>query len=226
MTNTEFSNEFDILYNNISSNQAPGLDEYEKSIFLTRAQEAIVLELYNGKNASWESFENTEEIRKYLSNLVGVKILEAVNTSSIIPISNTSQFFILPDDLWFIVHESVKYENKDVENIEIVPVTHDEYNRIAKNPFRKPKDKRVLRIDVSKNDDTSLIELVPTNGNYIGNYTIRYIKTLQPIILEDLNGLSINGKSNKTECKLNPALHYSILERAVLLAKASMGTLK
>ena len=29
MTNQEFSNEFDILYNNVTSNQAPGLDEYE-----------------------------------------------------------------------------------------------------------------------------------------------------------------------------------------------------
>lgn len=35
--NEEFSNEFDVLYNNISSNQAPGLDQYEKSVFFTRA---------------------------------------------------------------------------------------------------------------------------------------------------------------------------------------------
>lgn len=40
--NQEFSDEFDVLYNNISSNQAPGLDEYEKSLFLTRAQDDIV----------------------------------------------------------------------------------------------------------------------------------------------------------------------------------------
>ena len=31
MTNAEFSNEFDILYNSITPNQAPGLDEYEKN---------------------------------------------------------------------------------------------------------------------------------------------------------------------------------------------------
>ena len=35
MTITEFSNQFDVLYNNITSNQAPGLNEYEKSVFLT-----------------------------------------------------------------------------------------------------------------------------------------------------------------------------------------------
>jgi hypothetical protein len=37
MTNPEFSDEFDIYYNNITSNQAPGLNEYEKSVFLTEA---------------------------------------------------------------------------------------------------------------------------------------------------------------------------------------------
>ena len=42
MTTQEFSLEFDLLYNNISSNQAPGLTEYEKSTFLTQAQEEIV----------------------------------------------------------------------------------------------------------------------------------------------------------------------------------------
>ena len=37
MTLEEFSNEFDILYNNSMSNAAPGVDEYEKSVFLTKA---------------------------------------------------------------------------------------------------------------------------------------------------------------------------------------------
>ena len=42
MTLQEFSDEFDVLYNNISSNQAPGLNEYEKSVFLPKAQNEIV----------------------------------------------------------------------------------------------------------------------------------------------------------------------------------------
>ena len=37
MTTQEFSNEMDIQYNNVMSNAAPGLDEYEKSVFLTKA---------------------------------------------------------------------------------------------------------------------------------------------------------------------------------------------
>lgn len=42
MTIQEFSDQFDVLYNNITSNQAPGLNEYEKSLFLTKAEKEIV----------------------------------------------------------------------------------------------------------------------------------------------------------------------------------------
>lgn len=61
MTNLEFSNEFDVLYNNITSNQAPGLDEYEKSVFLTKAQDEIVKAYFNPKsNKVQEGFDGNE----------------------------------------------------------------------------------------------------------------------------------------------------------------------
>ena len=41
----ELELEFDILINNISSNQAPGFTPLEKSIFLTEAQELYTPEL-------------------------------------------------------------------------------------------------------------------------------------------------------------------------------------
>lgn len=62
MTNQEFSNEFDVLYNNIMSNQAPGLDEYEKSVFLTKAQDEIVKNYFNPKgNKYQEGFDGNEK---------------------------------------------------------------------------------------------------------------------------------------------------------------------
>ena len=74
MTTQEMSNEFDILWNNIMSNQAPGLDEYEKSVFLTQAQEEIVTQLYNGTLG--DGFESTEQNREYLSNLITSEIYD------------------------------------------------------------------------------------------------------------------------------------------------------
>ena len=57
MTTKEFSDAIDSLLmpHNIT------LDEYEKSLFLTQAQEQIVIELYSGRSNKVSSFESTEE---------------------------------------------------------------------------------------------------------------------------------------------------------------------
>ena len=46
MTTQEFSDQFDVLYNNIGSDQAPGINEYEKSVFLTKAEKQLVREYF------------------------------------------------------------------------------------------------------------------------------------------------------------------------------------
>jgi len=78
MTTTEFSNEFDIGISSYLrklgfSNdqiQAVTFDEYEKSVFLTKGEGDLVIELVSGKNINADSFEKTEEIRRYLDSLV------------------------------------------------------------------------------------------------------------------------------------------------------------
>lgn len=81
MTTQEFSDEFDILASSYrrfkdfdQMEQLDSLDfnEYEKSIYLTRAQEDIVKELYSGKYTG-ESFESSEKIRRELEILVEQK---------------------------------------------------------------------------------------------------------------------------------------------------------
>lgn len=85
MTCKEFSNEFDILLNSyralnkyIEGNvpNTINLNEYEKSIFLTQAQEDLILLAYDGINPLRESFEGSEKIRKYLNELVRIKELD------------------------------------------------------------------------------------------------------------------------------------------------------
>lgn len=47
MTAAEMKEAFNVYYNNIDSNVAPGLDDYEISLFLTRAQEDIATDYGN-----------------------------------------------------------------------------------------------------------------------------------------------------------------------------------
>lgn len=218
MSNEEFLVQFDVLYNNIASNQAPGLNVCEKSMFLTKAEKDIVLSLYNGKNANLEGFEETEELRRYLAPLVAEDTLIPLDNVISKPtgMGSTSNFFELPADLWLITYEAVHFiggKCDGTNTMQVIPMTQDEYHRLRKNPFRGPNKRRAIRLDMA-ND---LVEIICQY--VVEDYYVRYIKKLEPIILEDLpDDLTIDGISVATECMLPEILHDSILERAVELA--------
>ena len=226
MTTEEFSNEFDALLNSYSNIGSFGktsntieLDEYEKSVFLTKAQEEVVIDLYNGKNPFRDSFEKTEEVRSYLRELIRTyRTTERQNGYT--GLTENSVFFKLPEDLWFITYESVNLggslECSDGEDIMVFPVTQDEFHRIRRNPFRGAGKRRVLRIDAGGN----IIEIVSKYDVY--SYMVRYLAKPKPIIVNDLpSDLLINNIGTRTECELNPVIHRTILERAVKLAQMS-----
>ena len=70
MNRFEMSNEMDVLLSAYTLDVAIVLDEYEKSVYLTKAQEDIVLEIYNGRNNLGISFESNEEARRLLVEAV------------------------------------------------------------------------------------------------------------------------------------------------------------
>lgn len=224
MTTKEFSDAFDTMLNSYGDfSGILAFDEYEKSLFLTQAQEQIVIELYTGRNNKGSSFEKTEEMRTSLKSLI--KTSTCNDIGELKGISKYSKFFTLPKDVLFITYESATLDDKTAgckngSEILIVPVTQDEFNTIMENPFRQASKRRALRLDYgTTNDDTNVVEIV-TKYN-IKDYTIRYLSKPTPIILADLDGLSIDNETKTTECKLNSVLHKSILERAVLLALTS-----
>ena len=232
MSIKEFSSGFDTLLNShavaagFGKADSPAtieLDEYEKSLFLTNAQEEIALSLYNGRNPSLLSFEETEELRRYLSNLIREAELKPLSSSSGKPIGidSKSKFFTLPEDLWFITYESVLLEEGKCENhttMDVVPVRQDEYHKIKKNPFRGANDRRALRLDLSEGN----VEIVCKYP--ISEYYIRYLKQLKPIILTQLDDdTELRGKKTPMTSELPESLHLRILNRAVEMALQSRG---
>lgn len=90
MTNQEFSDQFDVFYNNITSNQAPGLDEYEKSVFLTRAQDEIIKAYFTpGTNKLGAGFDDTERRQIDFSMLINV-VSYTANYKSISSLSSAT----------------------------------------------------------------------------------------------------------------------------------------
>jgi hypothetical protein len=232
MTRENFSNGFDTLLNSYANAAQFGdahakadiaLDEYEKSLFLTQAQEEEVLSLYNGKNIDRESFEATEELRRYLAPLIEEAELHPIETTNGKPlgVDSNSKFFTLPEGLWFITYEAAIITDGKCEGtttLDVYPVRQDEYHKIKKNPFRGANDRRALRLDLSEGN----VEIISKYG--VTSYYVRYLRKLSPIVLIDFGSeISVNGKSEATDCELPDILHQRILERAVMLALKAKG---
>ena len=225
MTNLEFSREFDILYNNITSNQAPSLNSYEKSVFLTEAEEQYQQELVSGIGG-----KDNNRILAILSPFITRKeytpselqsdtfSFEKRGTNSVSIVSEDK------DNVLVILRESAMChdENCATHPCNIYPVKEDEVNHILLNPFRFNKN-IVLRVDEYGNPDSRYRRTLIYKGT-LDSYTIIYVRPCKPIILFDENNdfdLSVNEFGYETSCEFPASCHRRILEMAVLRAKAA-----
>lgn len=215
----ELSNLFDTLLQPYITKDIPGeqntlaFDEYEKSIFLTKAQEQIVLELY-------QELEQSEENRKYLSNLIKTGNYVPVGEQDETLINNTFKSYKveIEDSVLFMIYEQciLSDDNNCINGriVSVVPTIHDDLDKVLKNPFKSPNNRKVIRLDFDNK-----IELISKYN--ISNYKIRYLKKPNPIILVTLEDLNIDKKQEVSNGETNPILHERIVQRAVQLAVQS-----
>ena len=233
MTIQEFSNEFDVLYNNIMSNQAPGLDEYEKSVFLTKAQSEIIKNYFNPKgNKYQEGFDGSQKRQVDFSKLMKTYASSGTAPAPTSFFGNVTGAYKItwPDDVFVVVNEVVDVTKKDDDRkyrLQVIPIKYDEYLRVSSKPYKQPLKNQAWRIINGEND----INLIVGHLNSVSDdgYHIRYVKHPKPIILESLVGsdLSINTEKNAMGCELDSEIHPEILQRAVELARAAYaGDLK
>ncbi len=234
MTTKEFDLEFDLLYDNASKG-APGLDLYEKSVFLTQAQDEIVKEAYSGFTPSRVGFEGSEKRRRQLSELVKDYKVDTPlfdltgNVDGVTKnLVGDSQFFLLPDDLMYILQERVTLSSTDVnlnnKIIMVKPINHDDFNIEYTNPFKKPNKRKAWRLDLFQGGASQRVELFAIAE--IKRYHIRYVKRPRPIILANFDseddlaglGLSVDGHNTEITSELNTEIHRDILSRAVDIA--------
>jgi len=228
MTTQELKNEFLIHYNAIASNSSPGLDDYEISVYLTKAQLELIKDYYDPlSNRKKTGFENTEKRRSDLKGLIKSFKTNISNISED-GLHPTSRFFKLSSDVFLIIYEQYQIVSLDCNNgklIKVVPITHDDYNIQIHNPFKNPDSNTVWRLDVTYDNNETVVELIsPFNTSNSPYYSGRYLKYPTPIIVGDLNtlfpsdDLSIDGLNAVSECELGEGIHREIVDRAVELA--------
>lgn len=238
MTNEEFSNEFDVLYNSITSNQAPGLDEYEKSVFLTKAQSEILREYFNSRvDGTNGGFDGSQKRQYDFSFLIKTTILDAnlANESEeeyIPKIDNRGYLFNFPEDYFLSINEVIRDDESSNKFYSVVSISYSDYQRLMTKPYAYPPKRVAWRLFIGtiqktlENTTKVTVPVAEIIGKFVGNsnnwnYTLRYVKKPNPIILINLtdDDLSIEGKKTETPCEFPSQLHQEILERAVTLAK-------
>lgn len=225
----QMAEEFLILYDKITNFDAPGYNDNEISVFLNKAQERLVFQYYNQRaNSSNEGFEGTEKRRKELSNLV--------KDVTVIPEPHDSDFnypngvFVeVPEEFMFTIAEDclisltscvdngLPVESTETrKRVRIYPVTHDMYVRNINNPWKKPYNNLVWRMDYSQDSDTTYYpfrhELI-TDGTYtVVSYHARYLKRPRSIVVDRTN------VANAIDSELNPIILEGIIDEAVKIA--------
>ena len=235
MTIEEFSDQFDLLYNNITSNQAPGLSEFEKSVFATKAEKEIVKNYFSpqspGNNLK-EGFDESAKRQADFSMLMKTSNCTKQNTFSEGKIDDRSTVWSFPTDMFIAINEAIKTTND--KRLQVIPLKYDEYTRLMSKPYKRPLKNQGWRLinsgavaadsGTGRGTATKYVEIITNSWDSISTYSIRYIKTPSPILLADFtaDGLSIDGQSTKSpKIDIDPILHEDILQRAVELAKVA-----
>ena len=170
MTNQEFSDTFATLLNSYNTQAQFGeqaskreivLDEYEKSVLLTQAQDIIVKSYFDGSlNQQSQGFDDSTRRQVDFSSLIKVATLEKVS-------GDTNTFddrgivYQMPrkgestdsTDVLFILNESLTKETyeedgktvKSSERYVIVPINYKEYDREMSKPYAQPLKKQAWR---------------------------------------------------------------------------------
>ena len=150
MTTQEFSDQFDLLYNNITSNQAPGLNEWEKSVFLTKAQEEILKNYFSPKgNPKQDGFDDTQKRQIDFSILMKSAELNPVTDANYVKFDfrNESHPYYFPSDLFLPINEQVLSGNIPYT---VVPLSYSEYSRLMSKPYKYPLKYQAWRLMTNK----------------------------------------------------------------------------
>ena len=255
MTTQEFSNTFDTLLNSYNSQGMFGeqasrgeivLDEYEKSVLLTQAQDIIVKQYFEGGGVNG-GFDDSARRQVDFSNLITVEEITKEASPTLTPYDERSLIYKTPTTVTgkakvlYILNEKIVVSTTSGQpavttkrQYVVVPINYKEYDRQMSKAYAQPLKKQAWRL--FQDGGTSALdlysEIIPVENSItsgeIPKYKIRYIRRPQPIILTNLDfttqaDLEIDGIKTVSECELNPILHMDILNKAVELAYSTRG---
>lgn len=201
MTLEEFSTEFDVLYNSITSNAAPGFNDYEKSVLLTLAQEELIKSYFVANNNTTGVGLDGSQKRHYdFSTLIKIKSLKNIVYDIITAIDkvnipslkeDTNAVFLIPNDVFLILNEHLIAKDN---NYIVFPISYDTYNLLMSKPFPYPNKRQAWRLDSSIDGEVAALKVIHVSDDKdISSKNI----TFESIYHKPLN-IEINIKNGNT----------------------------
>ena len=189
MTIQEISDRFDYQFQ--KSTTGPSLDEYNKSLYLTKSQYAFV-------TATISSYEYGDAMRQILKPILVTESPTKITSAG--PFAGT--VFPSATDVLAIVYEVSEFTP-------VIPLDTNDVHEVLKNPFKQPDKNIAYRVTY---DDRFEIIRVPKSDKY----SYIYIKEPEPIILLDLpDNLTIKGKFKANSSVFKDSIVVSIIDLAV-----------
>jgi hypothetical protein len=208
----------------MASNDAPGYDDADLTAFFNKAQKVFTKQLVS--EYSNAANDGTEETEKRSKDLVELKD-HSVVTVFVSGDHPNSYICDLPDTFWLTLKEecTITYTNSCntsvTERIPVKPIKEDYYNANIKNPFKKPYEELIWRIDRERGNIAQGIsltnrkrhELVLFTGATISDYRVSYYRRPKTIDLSNNNDF----------CEFDPMHHEKIADIAVELMYQTTG---
>jgi hypothetical protein len=232
MNTAEFSKEFDIRFNFVNSNLAFSVNDYEKSVYLTRAQEEILSNYFNPKgNKYQEGFDGNEKRDIDFSSIIDIAEASAIK-AGVTPFADNGLVFEINGNVLYLLNEKFEYNivtspSASSKKTSVIPLKWKDFQRILTKAYKSPPKRQTWRFirsnDTSGGNGTGklVVELIPKSDlsgtDY--KYTVRYVKKPQPIVVGSLGSLSVNGVSTISECILPTEIHDEILNRAIEICR-------
>lgn len=167
MTLEEFSTEFDVLYNSITSNTAPGFNDYEKSVLLTLAQEELIKSYFvSNNNTTGVGLDGSQKRHYDFSTLIKIKTLDNIIYSiwtrritgvSVPVFKDANNIFLVPNDVFLVLNEYLTVKNNSYI---VFPISYDSYNLLMSKPFPYPNKRQAWRLDSSINGEIAATKVI------------------------------------------------------------------
>jgi len=188
------------------------------AVYLNKAQDTILVSKYSKDNEpGHDYFEASEKVRTELAPLVKNHIvLTGAFSTGGAELHSNAVFADLPSDHLYSLKEHcvVNYSdcnsNAATNTARVLPIRHDEYEMNIKNPFGKPYEELVWRMDYGITG-AKKYELIHGEDQSLASYTLRYLK--RPLRIDIITGV---------DCELHISLHEEIVDMAVQFAVMSI----